>query len=241
MSRQTSFVHLRPHTIELIALVAAVLVLAAGSLTLYYMPHAEFTREKILGVLNVAITGLGVASLLFVWAQLRHTSTQDKLVSYHAYFQDLPRAAKVNALYASMGKLGIERPIWQRPLSQQQRDKIISDATADPDRAETAVREYLNDFEEFAAAVNVGLIDDDYAYHIESARILNAYYGFEKLIEHWLLDDQRKATESKAAGVTPSDYYGELKRLAELWKKRKLQEVEESERQRDKRGIPLRL
>jgi hypothetical protein len=232
---------LRPRTIEFVALIAAVLVLIAGGVTLYLMPHAEFTRDKILAVLNVVVTGLGVASLLFVWAQLRHTATQDKLVSYHAYFQDFPRAQKVNALYASMGRLGIERPIWQNPLSAAQRDRIIADTEPAPATTEIAIREYLNDFEEFAAAVNVGLVDNEYAYHIESSRILNAYFGFEKLIEHWLLEDQKKATENRAAGVTPSDYYGELKRLAELWKARKLKEVEEAERQRNRRGIPLRL
>jgi len=234
-------VNLRPRSIESIALIAAVLVLIVGGVTLYLMPHAEFTREKILAVLNVVVTGLGVASLLFVWAQLRHTATQDKLVAYHAHFQDLPRAEKVNALYASMGRLGIERPIWQNPLSAAQCEQILADKEPAPATTSIAIREYLNDFEEFAAAVNVGLVDDEYVYHIESSRILNAYYGFEKLIEHWLLEDQRKATENRAAGVTPSDYYGELKRLAQLWKARKLEEVAEAERQRNSKGIPLRL
>jgi hypothetical protein len=232
---------LRPRTIEFVALIAAVLVLVVGCITLYEMPHAEFTRDKILAVVNVVITGLGVASLLFVWAQLRHTATQDKLVAYHSHFQDLPRAEKVNAVYWSMGRLGIERPIWQTPLSVAERDRILADKEPPPRTAEIAIREYLNDFEEFAAAVNVGLVDDDYAYHIESARVLNAYFGFEKLIEHWLLEDQRKATENKGAGVAPSDYYGELKRLAENWKARKTEEVSEAERQRHRKGIPLRL
>ena len=232
---------LRPNIIELIALIAAVLVVLAGCITLYCMPHTEFTRDKIISVVSVVLTGLGVSSLLFVWAQLRHTATQDKLISYHAYFQDLPRTEKVTALYVSMGRLGIDRPIWQNPLSTLQRDQIVADRVPAPESAEIAIREYLNDFEEFAAAVNVGLVDDEYVYHIESARILNAYYGFEKLIEHWLLDDQRKATENKATGVTPTDYYGELKRLAGLWKARKLEEVAEAERQRSRSGVPLRL
>jgi hypothetical protein len=230
-----------PRFIELTAIIAAILVVIAGGVTIFLMPPADLTRDKILVVLNVVISALGVASLLVLWAQLRHTSTQDRLVAYHEYFQDLPRAAKVNALYASMGRCKIERPIWQTPLSVAQRDIILGDAAPEPDTAHIAIREYLNDFEEFAAAVNVGLIDDEYAYHIESARILNAYYGFEELIKYWLLEDQQKATEHRATGVAPSDYYGELKKLAEHWKTRKLEEVAEDERQRDRRRIPARL
>jgi hypothetical protein len=115
------------------------------------------------------------------------------------------------------------------------------DQTPEPDKAEIAIREYLNDFEDFAAAVNVGLVDMDYAYHVESARVLNAYYGFEPIINHWLLEDQQKAAANRATGLAPSDYYGELKKLAEGWKARKLEEVAEVERQRKLRGIPTKL
>lgn len=230
-----------PRLIELTAIVAALLIVAAGILTIVCMPKPDLTREKILAVLNVVISALGVASLLILWAQLRHTSTQNKLVAYHEYFQDLPRDAKVKALYAAMGRLKIERPLWQKPLSTQQRDQILHDTIAAPDTADIAIREYLNDFEEFAAAVNVGLLDEEYAYHIESARVLNAYYGFEAMIEYWHLDEHQRAIQNRAAGVAPSDYYGELKKLAERWKARKSKEVEEEERQRNRRGVPARL
>ncbi len=87
----------------------------------------------------------------------------------------------------------------------------------------------------------MGLLDDEYAYHIESARVMNAYFGFEEMIKHWLWDEQQRVTQNRAAGIAPSDYYGELKKLADRWKTRKLREVEEEERQRNRRGIPERL
>jgi hypothetical protein len=231
------FTRPKPHVIEIAALISAIVVLLAGGITIAMMPHEDFTRDKILTVLNVVVLAFGVASLLFLWAQLRHTATQDKLVAYHEYFQDLPRSSKVSALYAAMGRLNIDRPVWQKPLTTPERDVILHDDKPAPETAHIAIREYLNDFEEFAAAVNSGLVDFEYAYHIESARVLNAYYGFEELITFWLLEDQQKAVANRAAGVAPSDYYGELKKLADRWKARKLAEVAEENQNRERRGI----
>ena len=207
-----------PRTIELIALFAAVSVLVAGISNILAMSPQESTRDNVLPVINVMIGGLGVATLLFVWAQLRHTSTQSKLITYHEHFQDLPKASKVSAMYTAMARLNIERPLWQTPLSRRQREAITGDTTPAPDTAHIVIREYLNDFEEFAAALNCGLVDEDYAYHIENTRVLNAFYGYQELIDFWLLEDQERAARHRAAGVAPSDYYGELKKLAERWK-----------------------
>jgi hypothetical protein len=231
------FTRPKPHIIEIAALLSVIVVLLAGCVTIGMMPHADFTRDKILAVLNVVVLAFGVASLLFLWAQLRHTATQDKLVAYHEYFQDLPRSSKVNSLYVVMGRLNIERPVWQKPLTPSGRDLILQDNEPAPNTAHIAIREYLNDFEEFAAAVNSGLVDFDYAYHLESARLLNAYYGFEELIMHWLLEDQQKVIENRGAGIAPNDYYGELKKLAERWRARKLDEVAEEINSRNRRGI----
>jgi hypothetical protein len=70
---------------------------------------------------------------------------------------------------------------------------------------------------------------------------LNAYFGFEELINRWLLEDREKAASGRAAGIAPSDYYGELKKLAMRWKARKLEEVAEDERQRSRKGISGKL
>lgn len=232
---------IRPRAIEVAAIVAALIVVLCGGATVYLMPHSDFTLDRVLQVVAAVISALGVATLLVLWAQLRHTSVQGKLGAYHEFFQDLPRAEKVGAVYRTMGRLRIDRPLWQTPLTPAQRDLIVKDSTPEPDKAEIAIREYLNDFEEFAAAVNVGLVDDDYTYHVESARVLNAYYGFEEIINYWLLDDQQKAAASRATGVAPSDYYGELKKLAERWRARKLEEVAEAERERSRRGVANKL
>jgi len=125
--------------------------------------------------------------------------------------------------------------MWQAPLSHAQARAIFADKAGAPDTAEVAIREYLNDFEEFAAAVNSGLVDDDYAYHIENVRVLNCYYGFEEVINHYALEDQERAARQKTELLASSDYYGELKRLAEKWKARKKLELDAEEEERRKR------
>jgi hypothetical protein len=229
-----------PRGIEVTALVTALGVVSMAAMTLVRLPSSELTRENIIAVLDVMLGGLGVASLLLVWAQLRHTSTQSKLIAYHEHFQELPKESKVSAMYTTMARLKIEQPLWQTPLSVASRDAILNDDAPARDTAQIVVREYLNDFEEFAAAVNSGLVDDDYAYHLEGSRTLNAYFGFEEIIGFWLRNDQERAQRQRADGITPNDYYGELKTLAMRWKVRKFDEAAELER-RSRRGISERL
>jgi len=230
----------RPRVIEVIALLVGTSVLIAGCWTILRMSPADFTREKILPILDVVVSALGVASLLFLWAQLRYTATQHKLISYHEHFHDLPKPANVSAMYAAMGRLGIERPLWHSPLTIPQRDAILNDTAPAQDAAHTVVREYLNDFEEFAAAINSGLVDDEYAYHIESARALNAYFGFKSLISFWLVEERTRADGNRVVEIAPSDFYGELGKVAERWKSRKLAELARDQKRRH-RGISGRL
>jgi hypothetical protein len=162
-------VNISPRTIEAVAVGFAIVVLVVGIWTFCKIPPAEFTRKEIIKLIGAIVGSLGVASLILVWAQLRHTATLNRLLSYHQYFHDLPNTTKVRDL-----------------------------------------REYVNDFEEFAAAVNCGLIDEDYAYRPEATRSLNAYYGFREVIIHWLAEDRRRSKRTKEAGKGP--YFGKIVR-----------------------------
>jgi hypothetical protein len=46
-------------------------------------------------------------------------------------------------------------------MSENDRTKLLADKEPPPDTAELVVREYLNDFEEFASAINCGLLQSD--------------------------------------------------------------------------------
>jgi hypothetical protein len=151
-----------------------------GVWALWEIPKQEFTRTEILKTIEAIIGGLGVSSLLLLWAQLRHTAVLGKLTSYHDHFHDLPSIGKVRDLYRALGRCKVEVPTWYTPMSEADREKLFADVEPPPASAELAVREYLNDFEEFAAAIKCGLVDDDYAYRIESTRVLNAHFGFRR-------------------------------------------------------------
>ena len=83
-------VSISPRTIEAIAISAFLVVVIVGVWALWEIPKQEFTRTEILKTIEAIIGGLGVSSLLLLWAQLRHTAVLGKLTSYHDHFHDLP-------------------------------------------------------------------------------------------------------------------------------------------------------
>ncbi|HEY1890023.1 MAG TPA: hypothetical protein VGG63_06435 [Steroidobacteraceae bacterium] len=175
-------------------------IVIVGTIAIWTTPNSQLTRDGLLNLLEAIFQALGVVGLILLWAQLRHTATLNKLIAYHRYFHDLPSAEKFRALYEALDRLKLKVPIWQEPFKAPELRIILSDTAPYP-KAEDVVRDYLNDFQEFAAAVNSGFVDDDYAYHIESARPINAYYGFRAVIEHWLVEDQSRAVLE--GGVVP--------------------------------------
>jgi hypothetical protein len=103
------------------------------------------------------------------------------------------------------------------------------------------VREYLNDFEEFASAINCGLVDDDYAYKLEATRALNAYYGFKEMINYWHAEDRQISDRSGGAIPLTTNYYGELRSVVERWKERKQAENAKDAEIQEKRRIAEKL
>lgn len=68
----------RPRTIEVGAQIAAFLILIFGAISIWRTPITDLTQEKMLPLFNVLVWALGVASLLFLWAQLRLTATMER-------------------------------------------------------------------------------------------------------------------------------------------------------------------
>lgn len=214
-----------PRTIEAIAVALFMIVLLVGGWAFYSLPKDQFTREVVLKLIEAIVGSLGVVSLLLVWAQLRHTAILARLLCYHQYFHDLPNNNKVRELYKVLDRCQVAVPKWHAPLSETDTTVLFQDTTSPPDTAELVAREYLNDFEEFASAVNSGLIDEDYAYRLEATRALNAYYGFEQMVHHWHAEDKRMSIKSGGAVPATTNYYGELRSVAERWKIRKQAEM----------------
>jgi hypothetical protein len=126
-------------------------------------------------------------------------------------------------------------------MSDPDKAKLLTDSAPAPDTADLVIREYLNDFEEFSSAINCGLIDDDYAYRIESTRLLNAHFGFRRMVNHWHAEDKENCERSGGAIPVTTDYYGELLSVAERWRLRKEGEQLEETKAQEKRRIAERL
>ena len=226
-----------PRTIEAIAVGLFIVVIIAGGWTFWEIPKAELTRDVAFKLTEAIVGALGVVSLLLVWAQLRHTAVLSRLLSYHQYFHDLPNISKVRDLYRALERNRISVPTWHSPLSETDIGSLLADEQAPPDKAELVVREYLNDFEEFASAINCGLIDEDYAYQLEATRALNAHYGFRQMVIHWHAEDKQLSERSSGSIPVTTNYYGELRSVAERWKVRKQAENEKETKAQEKRRI----
>jgi hypothetical protein len=134
---------------------------------------------------------VGLPALLAVLHQTRNDTRWNGVLSYHDYFDELPVQPKLDNLYKVLNICSVEIPTLLKPLSDEDFQKI--ETAAKPGSAETAalgglrprgvVRAYLNDFEEFAGAVEQGVVDEDYAYSLEGTRVLVAYFGFRAFIE----------------------------------------------------------
>ncbi len=225
-----------PQNIEVAAIFVLFGVLAASIIMIMRIPPPNLNREAVLRVLEVTFGALGFATLLLLWAQLRHGSTLNKRIAYHEHFHDLPTGNKVEALYGLLHRLQIPRPTANEPLSEESTKKIVDDVTPAPATGHIVVREYLNDFEEFAAAVNCGLIDVHYAYHLEGPRTVNAYFGFHRFIEH-LIKTDNDAPGGLQLGDT--EYYKELSKRAIDWKERMADASEKALARRKKQDLKL--
>jgi hypothetical protein len=230
-----------PKTIEAVAIALFCVVVIVGIWALWEIPKQEFNRTEILKTIEAIVGGLGVVSLLLLWAQLRHTAILGKLTSYHEHFHDLPSINKVRDLYRVLARCKVAVPSWHAPMSEADRIKLFSDTEPPPDTAELVVREYLNDFEEFASAINCGLVDEDYAYQLEATRALNAHYGFRQMVNHWHAEDKEKSERSGGSVPVTTNYYSELRSVAERWKLRKQAENEKEAKIQERRRIAERL
>jgi hypothetical protein len=83
-------INIPPRFIEAVAVGFALVVIIVGICVFHWMPAQEVNREEIIKLIGAVVGALGVASLLLLWAQLRHTATLNQLLSYHEYFHELP-------------------------------------------------------------------------------------------------------------------------------------------------------
>ena len=137
------------------------------------MTLTDFTRDYV-PILQLIVLTFGLISLALLWWQIRRTTKWNKLQAHHDFFRDKPSANAEKQMLEVLDRLQIDRYV---PLTAEQAEQLFDDTDAS-----FAVKCWLNEFEDLCAAINAGTVDRDYAYALETQRVVRNYRLFEQLI-----------------------------------------------------------
>jgi hypothetical protein len=196
----------------------AVVVLACA-IAIYRLPSADRTVPNITSILQLGLVAVGLISLLLLAEQNRQiscgnaeqskqTASWNKCLSYHNFFGDLITMQMSQALRGTTDACGFTSAMQNvEPMSANSVEDVVRD-----DAHSRVCSSYLDDFEEFCAAVHAGVVDKEYAYTLEATRVIRAWIVYEPYIT------------KRRSSVRYSRCYIELQRLAATWIKRREEE-----------------
>ena len=165
------------------------------------MTFYEFNHD-VVPVLQLCLGAIGLTSLFLIWWQAKRTTRWNQVVSHHQFFKDTPSQEHERAIHDAAKKIQVDLEV---PLDAQSAQKIC-----DNDDALFAARNLLNDYEELCSAILVGTLSENYAYAVDSTRVINAYKTYKAFI-----DLMRKKREADYA-------WSELQELAIKWEARQV-------------------
>jgi len=125
-------------------------------------------------IIQMSLGLLGLVSLVFMWLSLKRTAKFNKVSTQHALLSDLPSPELDEEFHRILREAGLQ---LQDPISKD----IVKDLLDDVHKYVT-VKNYINKYEHICAAINLGFIDEEYAYRVHSARILWINSKFAALI-----------------------------------------------------------
>lgn len=233
---------------EKVLIFCGLIILLAGILA-WRFGVKDPTIEWAVDVAEPMFIGLGGLSIVLLWAQMRQTAVWNKHQTYHQFFSELPAREKVLAVRQSLATFGIQRVITRgMPLTVDEVRAILAEHKTEADNGLTAVRamrDYLNDFEEFCAAVNRGLVDDEYARQLEGSRVINAYFGYKNFIvalkaeEKSQLEFLSRSPDYEGPKVENylSKYYDDLRKTASKWLTERAREGESKQKRDYQRNL----
>jgi uncharacterized membrane protein len=151
-----------PHelpALQEIAYRAATLMLAALNLTAIYMLAKQVAGHK---------------------RQVRHQHTWNTLISYHQLFPAVPPEDANHAMRQLATELKFVSAFkgFGTPIDDATVDILYSDAEKD-----VTTRDYLDGFELFCGAIAAGIVDEDYAFSMQSGRVIRTLTIFRGFIK----------------------------------------------------------
>lgn len=221
----------RPYEWILGLLAAA--ILASGFLAWYFSPEQNI--EAALKAAEPTFLGLAALSVILIWAQQRDENLWKRILSYHQFFSEFPSPQRVDPLIRALQEMGIsESPNAYKPFTPEQVQRIMDDkGGADRRRAKTLVLSYLNAYEQFCGAINMGIVDEEYARDMRGSRVIDAYFGFYEFIRRCREDQDREAAARTAEGAAEpfaSKLYLELQLVATSWHETRRKQREQRQR-----------
>jgi len=161
----------------------------------------DFSHDLV-PILQLCVTSIGLTSLFLIWWQARRTTRWNQVQSHHQFFKDTPSAVGLRKAREASKKIGVDP---EKPLDAQLARKIDED-----DDAHFAALDVLNECEELCSAVEVGTVGEDYAYAVDSYRLLQTYKIYKALIDLWREKDQ------------DSELFIHIQKIALRWEERGL-------------------
>lgn len=172
----------------------------------------EFSTD-VIPVIQGVISFIGIIGLYFVWFQIKQTNAWNKINTQHALLSDLPSEDQERR-FAEICKNNANN----NGIISKEAAKIIFDNISE----KGCIVSVLNKLEHICAAINAKSLDENYAYAVHSARIINFYNRLQLFIVYI-----REAQKSE-------DIYIKLQKVAARWSVRYEKESENRKRELQK-------
>ena len=192
------------------------IVLGLGSVLLLGLQLSAANKQAACSVEQLTLANqqasCSVEQLALTAKQLAQTAIWNKTLSYHQFFGDLVTRELADKVRVVATKHKFDEAFTSLTAMSP---TALTDLMADRE-AEGVISAYLDEFEEFCAAVKAGVVENSYAYGIEATRVIRAAVVFGPFILR------------ARSGTKYSRAYLELEDLGAQWQKRRHQEEEEA-------------
>jgi len=135
----------------------------------------EYFVRTWIPIIQASLGLLGLASLVFVWLSLKRTAKFNKVNTQHSLLSDLPSPELDEQFHTILEEVGLG---LQDPITEDHAQDLLANI-----HKYIVIKNYINKYEHICAAINLGFVDDEYAYRVHSARILWINNKFSALIK----------------------------------------------------------
>lgn len=136
------------------------------------MTLQDFSRD-VVPILQLVTGVAGLVGLVLVWRQIRQTDLWNRASAGHALLAELPDEEHDRRFLDACRKFAGGPDI---PLSSAQCVQLFESVER------TCVTHYLNKHEYLCVAIEAGIVDDEYAYNMHSARVVHLWHVTEQYV-----------------------------------------------------------